>query len=98
LFYETYTPIFQSQPSTNLINNAKYEEIVSLLQTNRTKKEDAKYRKWRDIYKLIGNVAGYCLFQTNTAGDLKTVPRFEAVFDIICQAHSKLGHSKGMLV
>jgi hypothetical protein len=89
-FYRKYTPLYESvKCSTHLITNDKYDWILSILQCQPQKKDPMNVRKARAIYELRGNVEHHCVFR-----DGKVVTTFERIFDVILQAHQKLGHAR----
>jgi hypothetical protein len=89
-FYRKYTPLYESAKcSTHLITNDKYDWILSMLQCQPQKRDPMNVRKARAIYELRGNVEHHCVFR-----DGKVVTTFERIFDVILQAHQKLGHAR----
>jgi hypothetical protein len=89
-FYNVYTPLYNaSKCSMHLITNEKYDWLLSILRSKPSKKDPMNVRKARHIYTLGGNVENCCLFR-----DGKTVTTFERIFDVILQAHRKIGHAR----
>jgi len=62
-----------------------------MLQCQPQKKDPMNVRKARAIYELRGNVEHHCVFR-----DGKVVTTFERIFDVILQAHQKLGRARDM--
>jgi hypothetical protein len=89
-FYRLYTPLYEAAKcSTHLINDEKYGWILSVLQADPHRKDPMSVRKVRHVYKLDGNVENSCVSR-----DGKIVTTFERVFDVIYEAHRKLGHAR----
>jgi hypothetical protein len=85
-----YLPLYQKvKAGTNLINDAKYEELVKLLSNPLPKGATMTDRNNRRKYQLVGNVAGHCLYRNGLV-----VTTVEKVFDVILEAHVRLNHAR----
>ncbi len=89
-FYRMYLPVYHKvKAGTNLINDAKYEELVKLLSNPLPKGASMTDRNNRRKYELVGNIAGHCLYRNGLV-----VTTVEKVFDVILEAHIRLNHAR----
>jgi hypothetical protein len=89
-FYRMYLPLYKKvKAGTNLINDAKYEELVKLLSNPLPKGASMTDRNNRRKYELVGNIAGHCLYRNGLV-----VTTVEKVFDVILEAHIRLNHAR----
>ena len=87
-FYKYYNEYYERvKGTTHLITNAKYDEIVSVLQREKVKGESDVAYKYRKYYELRGNVIHRNLYR-----DGKVVTTYERVFDVIWEAHTSISH------
>lgn len=87
-FYRYYNEYYERvKGSTHLITNAKYDEIVSILQREKVKGECGVAYKYRKYYELRGNVTHRNLYREG-----KVVTTYERVFDVIWEAHASISH------
>ena len=78
-FYRYYNEYYERvKGSTHLITNAKYDEIVSILQWEKVKGESGVAYKYCKYYELRGNVRHRNLYH-----ERKVVTTYERVFDVI---------------
>ena len=62
-FYRYYNEYYERvKGSTHLINNAKYDEIVSILQQEKVKGESGVAYKYCKYYELHGNATHHNLY------------------------------------
>jgi hypothetical protein len=89
-FYRMYLPLYHKvKAGANLINDAKYEELVKLLSNPLPKGVSMMDRNNRRKHQLVGNIAGQCLYRTGLV-----VTTVEKVFDVIQEAHIWLNHAR----
>lgn len=89
-FYRMYLPLYNKvKQGTNLITDAKYEELVHLLSHPLPKGASMTDRNNRRKYELVGNIAGHCLYRNGLV-----VTTVEKVFDVILEAHIRLNHAR----
>jgi len=89
-FYRRYLPLYNKvKQGTNLITDAKYEELVQLLSNPLPKGASMTNRNNRRKYELVGNIAGHCLYRNGLV-----VTTVETVFAVILEAHIRLNHAR----
>jgi hypothetical protein len=88
-FYQSFMPYYnQVRSTTHLLDDKQYEHIKSIVLQPKQKGQTAIMYKYRKIYQLGSNVDGHCLYRNG-----KVVTTFEKIFDVILEAHKKIGHA-----
>jgi hypothetical protein len=79
LFYAMYQPLYESAKScSHLLDDKKYNYILSVLQDPLSKSDPMSIRKIRSTYVLHGIEENYCIARQG-----KTVTTYKRIFDII---------------
>jgi len=97
-FYNVYSTKFEGMKNTTLIDQARYNFIVSTLQSIAAYPSDTKLtaqeKRFKNKYILLSNVKNRCLNRRGTSGEWLLVPTYEEIFNILKFHHTSLSHIK----
>ena len=90
-FYRDYSHIWSKKKRSAILSQSEYNEILNILQSNTYRGTHVRYI--RSIYTVSGTVfSDSILYRKGIDGQLKEVVKYDDLYNILYECHSKLWH------